>query len=151
MEKASKYIYDFLDDNLGIYYNPQEIEFIVNNDDSVFVNHVIKDPLLEAYIEFGLFYASDNFNEFMRDFGFTSMRDLKALSPDRLWELYYKGQAEVYCILAVKVFSFALYFRLAGNTMFVRDDRDAAYELGEILQTRRQFVEFTQQRFLLNG
>jgi hypothetical protein len=34
--------------------------------------------------------------------------------------------------------------------MIVRDDYDKEYELGEILQTPRQFVEYTQQQFLFH-
>ena len=149
MNKATKYIYDFLDDNLGIYYNRQGVEFIVNNDDSVFVNHWIQDPPQKEYIEIGLWYSSDNFHDFMHDFRFAGTRELKTLSPDRLWEMYYKGQAEIYCILVEKVILFSLYFRLEGNKMIVRDEYDYEYELGEILKTLRQFVEYTQQQALL--
>ena len=150
MKKASTYIYNFLDDHLGLYNNQQGIEFVVNNDDSVIVNYWIQDPPQEAHIEFGLWYTSNNFNDFIRDFGFAGTRALKALSPDYLWEMYYKGQAEIYCTLVVKVIFFALYFRRQGNKMIVRDDQDKEYELGEVLQTPRQFAEYTQQQFLLH-
>ena len=146
MDKTSKYVYDFLDDHLGLYNNQQGIEFVVNNDDTVFVNYWIKDPSLEAHIEFGLFYSSESFNDFINDFRFAGTRALKALSPDRLWEMYNKGQAEVYCIVAEKENFYMLYFRRTGNTMIVRDEHDNEYELEEILQTPRQFVEYTQQR-----
>lgn len=147
MKKASKYIYSFLDNHIGIFYNRHGIEFIVNNDDSVFVNHWIKDPQLSTDTEFGLYYYNDNFNDFIHDFRFAHTRDLKTLSPERLWEMYYKGQAEIYCALVPETIYYCMYFRRQGNTMIVRDDDDNKYELSEILQTPRQFVEYTQNSF----
>lgn len=149
MSRASKYIYHFLDDNLGVYSNRHGIEFVVNNDDSVIVNYYIKDPPQEEGFEFGLCYTSNNFNDFLRDFGFAGTHALKTLSPDRLWEMYYKGQTSIYCIIAEKPVFFALYFKLEGNTMTVQDDHDEAYELDEILQTPEQFTAYTRQQFLL--
>ena len=149
VNKASKYVYNFLDYHMGMYNNWHGIEFIVNNDDTVLVNYVIKDPLIEEYIEFGLSYTSNNFNDFMRDFGFNGTHALKALSPNRLWKMYYKGQVEIYCLLLVKVTYLMLSFRLDGNKMIVHDDNDKTYELNEILQTPRQFIEYTQQQTIL--
>jgi hypothetical protein len=150
MNKASKHIYNFLDDHLGLYDNQQGIEFCMNVDDTVFVIYGIKDSPLEAYFDFGLLYPSNTFNNFMRDFRFAGTQQLKALTPAHLWEMYYKGKAEIYCTLVVKVIFFALYFRREGNQMIVRNDNDIEYELGEILQTPRQFAEYTQQQFLLH-
>ncbi len=150
MSRASKYIYNFLDDHLGLYDNQQGIEFCMNIDDSIFVIYGIKDPPLEEYIDFGLLYPSNTFNNFMRDFGFAGTQQLKALSPERLWEMYYTGKAEIYCTIVVKVIFYALYFRREGTKMIVRDDYDKEYELGEILQTPMQFAEYTQQQFLFH-
>lgn len=146
LNKAGKRIYDFLDDHIGIYHNQQEIEFIVHIDNSVSVAYAIKDPPLSANINLGLCYDSNSFSNFMYDFQFTGTRALKALSPDRLWEMYYKGQAEIYCIFEMKKIYFALYFKLNGNTMVVHDDYDNEYELGEILQMPRQFAAYTRQQ-----
>ena len=149
INSAGKYIYDFLEDHSGMYYNRKRIEFVVNNDDSVLVNYVITDPPQLDYIEFGLCYISNNFSEFMRDFGFTVTHELKALSPNRLWEMYYKGKAEIYCLLSVKMTYFALSFRLAGNKMIVRDEYDNEYELDKILKTPKQFIKYTHQQCIL--
>jgi hypothetical protein len=149
MNTASKYIYIFLDDHLGLYNNPQGIEFVVHNDDTVFVNYLIEDPTLPANIEFGLCYTSNDFNDFIGDFRLTGVHALNALTPDRLWEKYYTGQAEIYCILAEKGIYCTMYFRLSGNKMIVHDDNNAPYELNEILQTPRQFAAYTEQQALL--
>ena len=150
MSRASKYIYHFLDTHLGVYNNRNGVEFVVNNDDSVIVNHWIKDPPLEENIEFGLCYTSDNFNDFLSDFQFAGTQELKALTPNHLWKMYHKGQAAIYCLIAEKGIFFALYFKLEGNTMTVQDDYDTAYELNEILQTPEQFTAYTRQQFLLH-
>jgi hypothetical protein len=148
LDRATQSIYNFLDDHVGSYNNRQGIEFAVNIDDSVIVNYVIKDLPLSENFEFGLCYTSKNFNEFILDFGFTGTKQLKALTPDHLWELYYKGQAEFYCIIAGKMVYITLYFKLAGNKMIVSDDHDNIYELSKLLQTPIEFVTYTQQQFL---
>lgn len=149
MNRASKSIYEFLDDHLGLYDNQAGIEFCMNIDETVFVIYGIKDPPLEEYVDFGLLYPSSEFSQFMRDFKFAGTQELIAMKPDKLWEMYHSGKAEVYCTIVVRVIFFCLYFRRQGNKMIVRDEHDLEYELGEVLQTPRQFLEYTQQQFLL--
>src|SRR5688572_9899949 len=144
MNRVSRYIHNFLDDHPGMYINRQGVQFFVNNDGSVVVSYVIKD-LPDKYSLFGLIYTSNNFNDFIQDFEFAGTKQLKALSPDGLWEMYYKGKAEIYCSIKVKAI-YVLFFRREGNKMIVCDDHDAAYELGKVLKTPKQFVEYTRQQ-----
>ncbi|WP_207515613.1 hypothetical protein [Longitalea luteola] len=148
MTKAEKDIYAFLDDHLGIYDNPHGIEFIMNIDDSVFVIHALNPPP-EPYADFGLLYPSAAFNIFVSDFQFANSRALTTLTPEQLWDMYYKGKAEIYCTLVVKIIFYALYFRLTKhNTMIVRDDYDHEHEIGEVFTSAHQFLEYTQTHFL---
>jgi len=147
MTRAGKHIYNFLDDHLGLYDNPQGIEFIMNMDDSVFVVCPINPP--EPYVDYGIIYPSQTFDEFVDDFQFSGTLALKALKADKLWALYNKGKAEIYCTIVVKVIFFALYFRLSkNNTMIVRDDYDKEHTLGVVFTSPQQFLEYTQSRFL---
>jgi hypothetical protein len=149
MTKAEKDIYTFLDDHLGIYDNPQGIGFCMNADDSVFVIKTLDPP--EPYVDFGLFYPGNEFNKFVSDFQFSGARDLEALTIDNLWSMYYKGKAEIYCTLVVKVIFYALFFRLTkNNTMIVRDDFDNEHEVFEVFRSSQQFLEYTQSHFLFN-
>jgi hypothetical protein len=148
MTKAGKHIYAFLDDHLGIYDNPQGIEFCMNMDDSVFVI-VPLNPPPEPYVDFGLFYPGNDFNKFVRDFQFSGAQALKALTIDNLWSMYNKGKAEIYCTIVVKVIYHALYFRLTkNNTMIVRDDNDNEHEVFVVFKSPQQFLEYTQSHFL---
>jgi len=148
MTRAGRHIYEFLDDYLGIYDNPQGLEFCMNADDSVFVIHNLPPP--EEYVDFGLLYNSMPFSKFLRDFKFAGTRDVKALAPDRLWEMYYAGKVEIFCTLCVNIIFHALYYRLTKrNTMIVRDDYDQEHELEVALTTPRQFLEYTEQHFLM--
>jgi hypothetical protein len=149
LNKAEQTIYDFLDNRLGVYKNRPGVEFCVNNDDSVHVNYWIKDaPMQDTCLEFGLCYTSSNFNHFISDFGFTGLKQLRAFTSDDLWEMYYKGQVEFYCLITGKKIYFALYFRLEDNKIIVHDDHDHVYKPDEILQTPFQFMQYTQQQFL---
>jgi len=148
MTRAGRNIYEFMDDHLGIYNNPQGLEFCMNVDESIFVIHNLPSP--EEFFDFGLLYDSMPFSKFLRDFKFTGTRDVKELPPDRLWEMYYAGKVEIFCTLCANIIFHALYYRLTKrNTMIVRDDYDQEYELGEVLTTPRQFLEHTQQHFLM--
>ena len=148
MTRAGKHIYTLLDDHLGIYDNPQGIEFIMNVDDSVFVVCPINPPP-EPYVDFGLMYPSQPFNKFIDDFQFSGTRALITMGDNKLWALYNTGQAEIYCTIVVKVIFYALYFRLAkNNKMIVRDDYDREHELGMVLTSPQQFLEYTQSNFL---
>src|SRR3954470_10800024 len=111
MTRAAKHIYTFLDDHLGLYDNPQGIEFIMNMDDSIFVVSPINPPP-EPYVDFGLIYPVQPFDTFIADFQFSGTRALQTMTADKLWALYNVGQAEIYCTLVVKVIFYALYFRL---------------------------------------
>lgn len=149
MTRAGRHIYEFMDDHLGIYDNPQGIEFCMNTDDSIFVIYNFNPPP-EEYVDFGLLYNSTPFSKFLRDFKFAGTKEVKALSPEHLWKMYYAGKVEIFCTLCVNVIFHALYYRISRrNTMIVRDDYDNRIELPEVLTTPRQFVEFTQQHFLM--
>jgi hypothetical protein len=149
MTRAERNIYSFLDNHLGLYDNPHGLEFCMNIDDSVFVVHPLSPP--EPWIDFGLLYPSAPFLTFMRDFRFKNSHDLVSLTPARLWAMYRQGQAEIYCTIVVKIIFHALYFRLTeNNKMIVRDDHDNEHEIGEVLTSPNQFLEYTQNHFLLN-
>ncbi|MBO9204601.1 MULTISPECIES: hypothetical protein [Niastella] len=147
MTRAGKHIYTFLDDHLGIYDNPQGIEYIMNMDDSVFVVCNLNPPP-EPYVDYGLIYPSQPFQTFVDDFQFSGTRALQTMTPDKLWALYQKGKVEIFCTIVVKVVFYALYFRLAkNNTMIVRDDYDQEHELGMVFTSPNQFLEYTESRF----
>jgi hypothetical protein len=147
MTRAAKHIYTFLDDHLGIYDNPQGIEFIMNMDDSVFVVSPINPPP-EPYADFGLIYPSQPFNTFVDDFQFSGTRALITMPPNKLWALYNLGKAEIYCTIVVKIIFYALYFRLTkNNRMIVRDDYDREHELDMVFTTPLQFLDYTQSHF----
>jgi hypothetical protein len=148
MTRAGKHIYTLLDDHMGIYDNPQGIEFIMNMDDTVFVVYPINPPP-EPYVDFGLMYPSQPFNKFVDDFKFSGTRALITMGANKLWALYNAGKAEIYCTIVVKVIFYALYFRLTkNNKMIIRDDHDREHELGMVLTSPQQFLEYTQGHFL---
>lgn len=149
LNRSGKYIYNLLNDHKGVYNNRKGIQFILNKDGSVIVNHFIKALPLEKNFVFGLIYSSNNFNDFMHDFEFTGTIQLKTLSADRLWELYYKGKAKIGCATLVKVLH-VFFFRRADNKMIVYDKHNNKYELDEILQTPQQFAAYIREQALLH-
>ena len=149
MTNAARHIYQFLDDYLGIYDNPQGIEFCMNNDDTVFVILPLNPPP-EPWIDFGYMYPSTAFIKFVRDFQFASTLGLKRLSSANLESMYQAGKVEIYCTIVINVIFYCLYFRLTKhNTMIVRDDYDNEHEVGEVFHSPIQFMEYTQNHWLL--
>jgi hypothetical protein len=148
MTRAAKHIYTFLDDHLGLYDNPQGIEFIMNMDDSVSPIN----PPPEPYVDFGLIYPGQPFDTFVDDFQFSGTRALQTMTHEKMRALYNKGKAEIYCTLVVKVIFYALYFRLTkNNRMIVRDDYDREHQLGMVFTSPQQFLEYTQSHFYQEG
>lgn len=121
----------------------------MNNDNTVFVVHPLNPPP-EPWIDFGYMYPSTAFAKFVRDFQFTGTRGLKELTPANLETMYQAGKVEIYCSLVVKIIYHGLYFRLTkNNTMIVRDDNDNEHEVGEVFRSPIQFMEYTQNHWLL--
>jgi hypothetical protein len=150
MTRAERHIYTFLDDHLGLYDNPHGLEFCLNMDNSVFVITPLNPPP-EPYIDFGLLYPSNPFTTFMRDFKFKKSQELIALTPAHLWTMYQNGIVEIYCTLVARIIFYPLYFRLTKhNTMIVRDDNDREHEVREVFKHPMQFMEYTQNHFLLH-
>jgi len=149
LTKAARHIYKFLDNYFGLYDNPEGIQFIVNNDDTVFVVLAI-DPPPEPWIDYGLMYPCTPFPQFIRDFHFGSINELIALKQAEFWNMYRQGKVEIYCSIVVKDIFYALYYRITKkNTMIVRDDYDNEHEVGEIFYNPIQFMEYTQNHWLL--
>jgi hypothetical protein len=117
---------------------------------SMIVYALLRDLPLEKCLIFGITYTSNNFDDFIQDFGFVTIKQLKALSAEHLWAMYYNGQAAIYCVIAMKV-DFVLNFRRTGNKMIVCSPKGIPYELGELLQTPEQIAAYTRQQALLHA
>jgi hypothetical protein len=111
---------------------------------------LFRDLPLEKCLIFGITYTSNTFDGFIQDFGFDSIKQLKALSAEHLWEMYYNGQAAIYCVIAMKE-DFVLNFRRQGDKMVVCGQSDNQYELDELLQTPEEFAAYTRQQALLHA
>ncbi len=149
MTRAAKHIYTLLDEHLGIYDNPQGIQFVMSFDDTVFVVKPINPPP-EPYIDYGLLYPPNPFETFVDDFQFSGSRALTTMTPNKLWALYKLGKVEIYCTLVVGIIFYVLYFRLGkNNTMIVREENDREHELGMVLTSPQQIVDYTQNHFFM--
>gem|GEM_PF-4374502 len=70
------------------------------------------------------------------------------MTPARLWALYHKGKAEMYCTIVAKFIFYTLYFRLTkNNQMIVHDDFDCEHRLGMVFTNPHQFLDYTQNHF----
>jgi hypothetical protein len=144
MNPAAKQLFEFIDEFVPQYINPEGVEFTLHCDGSVYVNFAWDDKVENKCLEFGLSYYNEDFESFLNDFSITSLPQLKAVAKEKLWALYYKGKGEVYCSIGTYFYnSFELHFRRKENRIIAKNDEEEGYEVQEVLKTPRQFMQYT--------
>jgi hypothetical protein len=144
MTPAAQQIFDYMEAFVPQYNNPQGIEFTLFTDRSVYVVFAWDDKLEDRCLEFGISYYTKDFKTFLDDFSITTIQQLKALTKEKLWELYYKGVGEVYCSFGAYFSnSFELHFCSKENRIIAKSDEGGDHEVQEVLKTPRQFMQYT--------
>jgi hypothetical protein len=115
---------------------------------NMIVYALFRELPLEKCLIFSISYSNYTFDGFIQDFGFVSIKQLKALSADDLWKMYYNGQASIYCVIAMKE-DFVLNFKRRGNKMIVCDQANKEHELSELLHTPEEIAAYTRQQAFL--
>jgi hypothetical protein len=144
MTPAAQQIFDFIEEFIPQYVNPHGIEFTLNADKSVYVVFAWDDKLQDRCLEFGITYYNKDFMTFLDDFRISSIQQLKALTKEKLWELYHKGKGEVYCSFGAYFNnSFELHFCSKENRIIAKSNEGQGHEVHETLKTPRQFMRYT--------
>lgn len=142
MNTEIQQIYDFMVVFDPSYINRHGVEFISHDDKSVYVHFKWDDLFEDRRLDFGISYSNEDFETFLSDFKISSIQQLKLLTRERLWEVYYQGKGEVYCIFADDPY-FSLNFRRKNNRMVARNEKDKHHVVNEKLITPLQFMQYT--------
>jgi hypothetical protein len=151
MNTNTQAVYDFLDKRLGFYINPHQVEIILDEEDAISVSckwpgAVMIDPF---YIE--LEYDSTTIDEFVAVFGITATNHIGTITPDQLMELYTKGEAVIFSAINNPPLIYALHFRKQQNTLTVKTANNAASAVTALLETPKDFMNYTLQHYQLAG
>lgn len=144
MNPEAQQIFDFIDEFIPQYKNPNGVEFTLNCDKSIYVVFAWDDKHKDRCLEFGISYYNEDFKSFLSDFSISSIQQLKSLTREKLWELYYQGKGEVYCSFGTHFYnSFDLHFIRDEDRIIAKSDKGDSHEVHEILKTPRQFMQYT--------
>ena len=139
MEAITRAVYDFLDKRLGVYMNPHQVEIILDEEDAISVScNWPGDPVAEPFF-IELEYDCPTIDEFVTVFGITSVRQIGAIKPEVLMELYRKGQVVIFSAINNPPFIYSLHFRKQDNTITATASNNEASAVHALLETPKDF------------
>jgi hypothetical protein len=90
----------------------------------------------------------------MRDFvkilGIRNIRDIDALSPGRLMELYYEGLGQIDCFISLE-YTYCMSFKKQGNMIVAENERGFKHNVPvfEKLDTLDQYIAYANEYYKL--
>lgn len=145
MYKIEKEVQDFMENQLGIYVNPQDVEITTGLDFSVILAVDFEEEETED-ISVGVMYLCDTLQEFVTVFNIEALGQIKSIARKELMDLYRVGKAYMYCAIDGYE-SCTLYFLKQGGKMVAKTEDDEVHEVVELLETPQQFIEYTREHF----
>jgi hypothetical protein len=145
MYKIEKEVQDFMENQLGIYVNPQDVEITTGLDFSVILAVDFEEEETED-ISVGLMYLCDTLQEFVTVFNIEALGQIKSIARKEIMDLYRQGKAYMYCAIDGYE-SYILYFLKQGGKMVAKTEDDEVHEVAELLETPQQLKEYTREHF----
>jgi AraC-like DNA-binding protein len=138
---------DFLLDH-EIYNNPHAVEIVTHVDNTVSVVSNWPGELSDGEMYIELFFESDTIAAFIQVFGIKRIKDLENITQEFLLNLYKAGKGTIWCSIDTQTY-YSLLFSKRNHKIFATDDRQIEHETTALLETPQQFIDYTQQYFLL--
>lgn len=151
MTAINQAVFDFMDKRLGIYVNPYNVEFILDEEDAISVSCDWPEAPADEVFYIELEFDSDTIEEFTNAFGITLIRHIGTVTPDLLIELYLKGKANIFIAIDDPPIFYSLHFRKLHNKISVKRADDVEEAINEKLVTPKEFMAYTFQHFQLAG
>lgn len=145
MYKIEKEVQDFMENQLGIYVNLQDVEITTGLDFSVILAVDFEEEETEE-ISVGVMYLCDTLQEFVTVFNIEALGQIKSIARKELMDLYRQGKAYMYCAIDGYE-SRTLYFLKQGGKMVAKTEDDEIHEVVELLETPQQLKEYTMKHF----
>jgi hypothetical protein len=129
----------------GPFHNGHGIDFEVSEDETAlawgrcpgFAEH--NDVVLEVGF-------SADLKTFIQNLSLTYFEDIHTITPERLLELFWEGNAEIYCCVDL-VQILCLNFRRLGHQVFAVDGLNQEHEVKEQLLLPADFIAYTKKVF----
>lgn len=150
MNTIEQEVYDFMENHLGIYDNPHDIEIAMDsNSISLESRWPGQDAKGDMYV--GLWFESETIAEFIQIFGITSVACMNTITPFVMLNLYQKGLTEIYCCIDTSLTFYSLYFNKQNDMVLAKNDEGLMNEVTEDLETPEQFMQYTLNHFRTAG
>lgn len=145
MYKIEKEVRDFMENQLGIYVNLQDVEITTHLDFSITLAIDFEEEDDED-IAVGLMYSCDTLQEFVSVFNIEALGQIKKIARSDLLKLYGQGKAYMYCTIDGYE-SFTLYFLRQGSKLVAKTEDDEVHEVGKLLETPQELMDYTREHF----
>lgn len=140
-------ICDFMEEQMGIYYNPHGVEIVMMPDNFICIGAGWPGSENEDEVSIELGFETEIIEEFTEAFGITSARQMHLITPSALLHLYQRGKAVISCYIDRSNLYYVLYFRKQKNKIFAKDSAGAEHEVTASPETPQQFISYTKQYF----
>jgi hypothetical protein len=147
MKTIEQQLYDYIDNQKGceqitrsgiiistpdIYYLSAEFIWVNAEDASVSVQF---DSEMKAFV---------------KTLGIKNVRDIDALAPGKLMELYYEGLAEIVCFVSLH-YTYGMTFKKQGNIVVAENERGVKHNIPvfEKLETPDQLIGYAKRYYKL--
>ena len=151
MKPINRAVFDFMDERMGIYVNPYNVEFILDEEDAISVScHWPNEPVHKVFF-IELEFDSDTIEEFVDAFGITSLRHMGTVNPDLLMQLYQQGKATIFSAIDTPPTYYTLHFQKRHDTTWARGENNIEQPVSVPLETPNQFLAYTLQHYQLAG
>lgn len=136
-----------MQENTGLYCNPQGVEFSCHQDNSIIV--ACKWPGLSDEEEYSLelsFYA-DHLEQFAEVFEIYSADQISSIHPDYLLLLYHQHQAVVTCMIDSGISPNLTFKKQPNNVLIIADPGNIIHEVEQNFDTPLAFKNYTYTYF----
>jgi hypothetical protein len=151
MKSINRAVFDFMDERLGIYVNPYNVEFILDEEDAISVSCHFPHEVTYKTFFIELEFDSNTIAEFTNAFGITSLKHLGTIDPDLLMTLYQQGKATIFSAIDTPPSYYTLHFRKQHNLTLVKGENNIELAVTTPLETPNQFLAYTLQQYQLTG
>jgi hypothetical protein len=145
MKEVSYEIREFMERELGLYMNPNQVEVSMSPEGDIGVSARWNDESIDDDFALEFTYDVDNIDMFVDTFGINDVNELQTLKADALLEQFHLGKAEIYCAIDCEGLYYELFFHKSKDRIWVRDEDGTIHMVRKQLETPSQFIDYLRE------
>ena len=150
MKKINQVVHDFLSDQVA-YSNKHTVEFTTFDDESVSVSSGWPGITGAGDLYLELCFESETTTGFVETFRITTVDNLENITPVLMLHLFNQGHVELCCAIDKTNVFYQLRFSKHQGKIRATNEKGALHEADVLLETARQFMDYTEQQYQLTA